>query len=253
MNIRVLGAFGGEGMSQRPSAFLVNERTLVDAGTVPGAASVADQLRIEHAIVSHAHLDHVAGLAFLTETLACAGGARPVTAVGVAPVVDALRSSVFNSVVWPDFARIPPGGPVLQYRTLSEGVEERVGDLLVRAIPVSHSVPTTGFIIQDGGSSVVYSGDTGPTAALWRAAAEQRGLGAIILECAFPSRMEALAAVAGHMTPARIERELRKLPPHVPIWIFHIKPQFYEETAEELSHIGGGRLHLVEQDKLYTL
>ena len=36
MNIRVLGAFGSEGPGQRPSAFLVNDRTLVDAGSVSG-------------------------------------------------------------------------------------------------------------------------------------------------------------------------------------------------------------------------
>ena len=48
----------------------MDDRVLVDAGTVGGALSVAEQVGIEHALMSHAHLDHMAGLAFLTDTLA---------------------------------------------------------------------------------------------------------------------------------------------------------------------------------------
>src|SRR5437879_13377201 len=124
MKLRVLGAFGSEGLGQRPSAFLVNDRVLVDAGTVSGALTGAEQLEVEHALISHSHLDHVAGLAFLTETLACCGAQRPVTVTSTAPVVEALRAAVFNNVVWPDLARIPETlTPGLQ---AGGGVEERV-------------------------------------------------------------------------------------------------------------------------------
>src|SRR5262245_10454772 len=107
MKIRVLGAFGSEGLGQRPSAFLVDESLLIDAGTVTGALTVPEQLEIHHALVSHSHLDHIAGLAFLTETLASSGVPASVTVAGMPPVVSALRSSVFNNVLWPDFAQIP--------------------------------------------------------------------------------------------------------------------------------------------------
>src|SRR2546422_5105785 len=78
MKVRVLGAFGSEGLGQRPSAFLVNDRVLVDAGSVSGALTVPEQLEVEHALITHTHLDHVAGLAFLAETLACCSARRPV-------------------------------------------------------------------------------------------------------------------------------------------------------------------------------
>ncbi len=74
MKIKVLGSFGSEGVGQRPSAFLVDDRVLVDAGTVGGALSVAEQIEIQFALISHAHLDHTAGLAFLTDTLAMVAG-----------------------------------------------------------------------------------------------------------------------------------------------------------------------------------
>ena len=255
MKLRVLGAFGSAGIGQRPSAFLVNDRTLVDAGTVAGALTVPEQLAIEQAVISHVHLDHIVGLTFLTDTLSSCGEERSVTVTSVAPVVDALRDSIFNNLVWPNFAAIPSReAPVVHYRTLAEDVPQKVGALSVTPVAVSHSVPTTGFIVDDGSRGFVYSGDTGPTDALWKAMREHGGLGAVVLECAFPNRLGPLAGRSKHMTPALIQRELDKIPPDVPIWIFHIKPPFYEETAEELSRLDArGRIVILEQDKVYNL
>ena len=255
MKLRVLGAFGSAGIDQKPSAFLVNDRVLVDAGTVAGALTIPEQLAIKHAVISHVHLDHVVGLAFLTDTLSSCGEERSVTVTGIAPVVDALRDSVFNNLVWPNFAAIPSReAPVVRYRTLAEDVAQPLEDLWVTPVAVSHSVPAAGFIVHDGGRGFVYSGDTGPTDALWKAMREQRGLGAVVLECAFPNRLGTLAERSKHMTPALIQRELDKLPPDVPIWIFHIKPPFYEETAEELSRLDArDRIVILEQDKIYSI
>ena len=99
----------------------------------------------------------------------------------------------------------------------------------------------------------IYSGDTGPTARLWRSARGLRGLKALIIECAFPSRLEGLAAASGHLTPALMRRELDKITPDLPIWVFHIKPQFYQETAEELARIDPSRIQMLEQGKTYTI
>lgn len=251
MKIRVLGAFGGEGLGQRSTAFLVNDRVLVDGGTVTGALSVPEQLEIEHALVSHSHLDHVAGLAFLTETLACCGANRAVTITSLEPIVHAMRTSIFNNVAWPDFSEVPAGRPAVKFRTLVEDTEQRVGDLWVTPVQVNHTVPTSGFIVHDGDTGFVFSGDTGPTEALWRAAKGLRGIRAIILECAFPNRMHGLAELARHLTPDLVNREIDKMPPDVPVYIYHVKPQFYEETSTELHRLAGNRVHLMEQDKTY--
>jgi ribonuclease BN (tRNA processing enzyme) len=253
MKLRVLGAFGSEGLGQRPSAFLVNERVLVDAGTAPGALSLAEQLAIEHVLVSHAHLDHIAGLAFLTDTLACRREGRTITVASIDAVVQALRTSIFNDIVWPDFSRIPdPDMPVVQFQTLAEDTQERVGELLVTSVAVNHSVPAVGFIVHDGDHGFVYSGDTGPTDALWKAARTVRGVRGVVLECSFPDRLGKLAGVSGHLTPELVRRELDKLPPDVPVWIFHVKPQFHAEIVEELAPLDG-RVRLLEQDKTYDL
>jgi ribonuclease BN (tRNA processing enzyme) len=251
MRLRVLGAFGSEGVGQRPSAFLVNGGVLVDAGTAAGSLTVPEQLEIEHVLVSHAHLDHVAGLAFLTDTLACRREGRTLTVASVEPVVEALRTGVFNGVVWPDFSRIPDlERPVVRFDPLAEEIEQRVGDLWVTSVGVHHSVPAVGFVVHDGTSGFVYSGDTGPTDALWKSARGIGGIRGIILECSFPDRLNGLAGVSGHMTPALVRRELDKLPPDVPVWIFHVKPQFYDEVVEELAALDG-RVSMLEQDKTY--
>jgi ribonuclease BN (tRNA processing enzyme) len=253
MKIRVLGAYGAEGLGQRPTSFLVNDRILIDAGTVGGALTMPEQVHIEHALISHSHLDHVGGLAFLTETLAFSETRVPLTVASLEPVVNALRAGVFNNLAWPDFAQIPPDAPVMKYRMLVEDAEQRVGDLWVTPVAVNHTVPTTGFILHDGGTGFIFSGDTGPTEALWKAARGLRGLRATIVECAFPNRMAKLAEVARHMTPDLLRRELDKLPPDMPIWIYHIKPQFYDEIADEVSRIDAARVTILEQDKTYTL
>jgi cAMP phosphodiesterase len=254
MKIRVLGAFGSEGLGQRPSAFLINDHVLLDAGTVPGGLTLDEQSEIDHAVLSHAHLDHTVGLAFLTDALATALTHRSVTAVGTAAVIEALRTHTFNNVLWPDFSAIPtPEAAVLKFRTLVDEAEQRVGDLWITPVPVDHAVPTSGFIVHDGEVGLIYSGDTGPTTRLWRAARGLRGLKAAIIETAFPSRLERLARAAGHLTPELLQREIDKLPADLAVWIFHIKPPFLQETAEELAKIDPARIHILEQGKTYTI
>ena len=112
---------------------------------------------------------------------------------------------------------------------------------------------TTGFIIHDGDTGFVISGDTGPTQRIWQVAREMRGLRALIVETAFPNRLTSLAQASGHLTPEMLQREIDKMPVDLPIWIYHIKPQLYQETAEELAKIDPTRIHILEQGKTYTL
>src|SRR6185436_10010903 len=128
-----------------------------------------------------------------------------------------------------------------------------IGHLRVVPVRVSHTVPAVGFIVHDGKTGFVYSGDTGPTEALWAAARDIPQIRAIILECSLPNRFASIADVAKHLTPTLVERELGKLPSGVAVWIFHIKPQFRDETIAELAQIGGGRLVILQEDEVYEL
>lgn len=179
---------------------------------------------------------------------------RRVTACSIAPVIEALRTHAFNDALWPNFTNIPSAAQsVLGFRTLPEEAESRVGELWVTPVPVEHTVPTTGFVIHDGETGFVFSGDTGPTTRIWQIAREMRGLKALIVETAFPNRLAPLAKASGHLTPEMLGQEIAKMPADLPIWVYHIKPQLYQETAEELAKIDPSRIHILEQGKTYTL
>lgn len=254
MKVKVLGAFGSEGQGQRPSAFLVDDNVLVDAGTVGGALTVPEQIEVSHAVISHSHLDHVVGLCYLTDTLAMVAPGRSITCHSIAPVVDALSEHCFNDRLWPNFRMIPSiGEPVLKLRTLEQEAEASVGGMWVTPVSVDHTVPSAGFVVRDDETGFVYTGDTGPTERIWQTARRMGGLKAIIVETAFPNRLDTLAKASGHLTPRTLRREIDKMPADIPIWIFHIKPQLYEETAEELARIGSERIHILEQGKTYQL
>ena len=254
MRIKVLGAFGSEGPGQRPSAFLVDDTVLIDAGTVGGALTVPEQIVVTQAIISHSHLDHLAGLCYLIDTLAMVAPGNSITCSSISPVVEALSDHCFNDRLWPNFRMIPsPAEPVLKLRTLREDAESQVGGVWVTPVPVDHTVPSAGYVVRTDETGFVYTGDTGPTERIWQLARSMGGLKAIIVETAFPNRLDGLAKASGHLTPETLRREIDKMPPDIPVWIFHIKPQLYQETAEELARIDSERIHILEQGKTYQI
>ena len=81
MQLRVLGCSGGIGGSLRTTAFLLDHDVLIDAGTGVGELTLTELKQIDHIFVTHSHLDHVACIPFLVDTV---GGMRdaPVTVHG---------------------------------------------------------------------------------------------------------------------------------------------------------------------------
>jgi cAMP phosphodiesterase len=255
MLLEILGCHGGSVPKRRLPSFLINGHVLLEAGSVTAALPLGAQAGIEHVLLSHAHLDHTVGLALLVDNIQSAqtatGRNAAVTAAAIAPVVDDLRTHCFNSRLWPDFTKLPtPEEPALRLRTLREREAIEFGSLTVLPVAVHHSVPACGFILHDGTSGIVFSGDTGPTDEIWKVAREFKGLHAIIVETAFPNRLENLAIKAGHFTPALLQREMEKMP-EAPLWVYHIKPAHFEETSEELERLGD-RIHVLEQDQTHT-
>jgi cAMP phosphodiesterase len=249
MRLEVLGCYGGEAPERRMPSFLV-DGVLLEAGAVTEALPIRDQVKIEHVLVSHAHLDHVVGLAFLVDNIqAAAARSGPVMTWSLAPVIDALQTYCFNNHLWPDFTRLPPDSPALRFEKAPEDKPLHIGGLTIIPVPVHHTVPATGFVITDGTSGFVFSGDTGPTSRLWETARATPGIRAVVVETAFPNRLETLARASGHLTPKLLEQEMEKMP-RVPLWVYHIKPTFYDETVEELARLGP-RVQILEQDQTY--
>ena len=140
-----------------------------------------------------------------------------------APVLAAIARDVLNDRVWPDFTKLPSRArPTVRLRPLAEKKPFRAGRVVFTPFPVSHVVPTYGYIVSKPGRSVVFSGDTEPTDRLWEAARRARDLKAIFLELSFSDSQLAIAQASLHMTPCLVRAELVKAPPRVlgaPNWI----------------------------------
>jgi glyoxylase-like metal-dependent hydrolase (beta-lactamase superfamily II) len=101
MLLEILGCHGGSVPKRRLPSFLINGTVLLEAGSVTAALPLGTQAGIEHVLLTHAHLDHTVGLAFLVDNIQSAqtatGRNAAVTAAAVGTVVDDLRTYCFNN------------------------------------------------------------------------------------------------------------------------------------------------------------
>jgi 3',5'-cyclic-nucleotide phosphodiesterase len=110
-------------------------------------------------------------------------------------------------------------------------------------VPVNHPVHSTAFLLRGPrGGTVAFSSDTGPTERMWRVLNRTADLRAVFLELSFPTRMQHLADVAGHLTPRTLAAELGKLRADVPVHLYHLKPVYVRELVREVRQLREPRL-----------
>ena len=247
MQVQVLGSYGSRTRGFHTSSLLVNGTLLLDAGTVTAALSLEEQVAIDDVLLTHAHLDHMVDLAFLVDNCLTLRSS-PLRVWAPAPVLEAVHRHLFNNVVWPDFTRLPGAeAPALELIPLKAGGESEIAGLRVCWCRVNHPVFTAGYRLTGGGSSILFSGDTGATDDFWAMGKTCPELKAAFVETSFPNRLAELAEVSGHLTPAGLREELIKFDrADVPVKIFHMKPQFLQEILAELNSLGDDRFQVLE-------
>jgi ribonuclease BN (tRNA processing enzyme) len=114
-------------------------------------------------------------------------------------------------------------------------------------------VPTFGFLIEQGGSAILWSSDTGPTQRLWELANHTVNVKAICLETSFDNSMQEVADRSFHLTPMMLRRELGKLERPFSILLHHLKPPCLREIRAEIAQLKDPNLHYLEQGKTYEL
>lgn len=196
--------------------------------------------RIKGYLVSHAHLDHVAGLVIASPD----DSKKPIYALP--SVGAALTETYFNWQAWPNFADRGKAPPLKKYAIaeLAPGVAVPLQDtgMTVAAFPLSHGgVESTAFLVESDGDAILYFGDTGPDPVektsrmhdVWSAVADkakQRKLKAILIESSYTSDRPD-AQLFGHLTPRWIMASLHDLDRlaggqairELPVVITHIK------------------------------
>jgi phosphoribosyl 1,2-cyclic phosphodiesterase len=68
MKFRILGCSGGIGGQLRTTSMLLDNDTLIDAGTGVGNLGLKQLTRINNLFVTPSHIDHVSHIPFLVDT-----------------------------------------------------------------------------------------------------------------------------------------------------------------------------------------
>ena len=106
MKVRVLGCSGAIAKDCRTTSFLIDRDVLVDAGTGVGDLTLDEMRLIDHVLLTHSHLDHVAALPLMVDAIA-SQRSTPIKIHALQGTIDALKAHIFNNTIWPDFSRIP--------------------------------------------------------------------------------------------------------------------------------------------------
>ena len=199
MRVRILGCSGAIARDCRTTAFLLDHDLLVDAGTGVGDLSLDEMAQVQHVLISHSHLDHIAALPLLIDSVAShriGAGAGPIHVHALPETIHALRTHIFNDLIWPDFSAIPSAdAPLLRFSPIQIGHTLQIGRHQVEVLPAM-----------------------------------------LVIETAFSNREQALAEVSKHLAPVHLATELQRRAPgqRYPIYITHTKPA---ETGRIMAEI----------------
>lgn len=254
-----LGVKGGLDESNL-SAYLVaangsDQYICLDAGTIYKGLELASanklfksanpssiqQQQISGYFISHAHLDHTAGLIMNSPN----DNAKDL--YGLASVLDVFKKNYFTWSAWANFGN-EGEAPILnkyKYQTLVPTKEIAIDNtgLFVTPFILSHIKPyqSTAFLVRNQNSYLLYLGDTGADrveqseqlATLWKTVSPlvmNNQLKAIFIEVSFDNSVSE-KALFGHLTPNLLMEEMTKLNQlskgqlkNTSVYVTHLKP-----------------------------
>src|SRR5512143_891632 len=145
MKLRILGCSGGIGGNLRTTSLLLDNDVLIDAGTGVGDLSLAEMCVINHVFVTHSHLDHIACLPLLVDSVGFMRD-QPLVIHATDETLAILTQHIFNWEIWPDFSAIPNLHlPIVRYERIELGETVDLGGRRITPLPVNHVVPSVGF------------------------------------------------------------------------------------------------------------
>ncbi len=236
MKVRVLGCSGAIAKDCRTTSFLIGDSILLDAGTGVGDLTLEEMGKIDHVLLTHSHLDHIAALPLMLDAVS-SQRRHPVQVHALAPTISALQAHVFNNVIWPDFSAIPSAAsPFLQYQAFVSGDVLSIAGVQIEVLPAHHTVPAVGFAVLGDTGWLVFSGDTERNPPFWNRINTLK-VTCLVIETAFSNRESDLARRSLHLSPETLAQELAHIPAanHYPIYITHTKPSETSLIMDEIS------------------
>lgn len=242
MKLQILGCAGGMGGREKlTTCLLLDHDILLDAGTGLCELNMQQLLRIDHVFITHSHLDHVVGLAFLLDSV-LGERSSPVIVHASENVITTLKTHLFNWSLWPDFAAIPNStNPVLLWAPMQPGSTIELSERHITSYPVTHTVDAVAYGVRNDERTFLFSGDMASTPDLWAQLAEQH-CDTVIVDCSFPDSQSYVAGLSKHFCPKALVDDIAPMPYSTQFLITHLKPGQEEHIMRELSQHDDRRL-----------
>lgn len=240
MELHVLGCAGGIGGIERlTTSFLLDDTILLDAGTGLTSLNLDALSKIDHVFITHAHLDHVAGLALLADAVQ-RKRSTSITVYATQPVLEIIQQYLFNWSLWPDFSEILclDQQPVIRWEQIIPDVPIQCSGKYITPYSVFHTNGSVGYWVTDERAGFLFTGDMSTTPALWQRFKAERKLKQVIIDCSFTNRDKEIAIKSKHFCPDTLVEDIKGVSSDVEFLIYHLKPGQEAQIMHELTICG---------------
>jgi phosphoribosyl 1,2-cyclic phosphodiesterase len=237
-DVVVAGAYGGKSKDMATTTILVGDSIAIDAGNILGFLGGRAYM-IDHIFLTHSHFDHILDVPFLIDVF-FERREYPLKVYGGKATLEALKKYIFNWHIWPDFNNIQlikSQESAIEFIEIKSGDELCVDDVWIKPVASNHTVECLGYVVKRDDNAFYFTSDTYATDTIWDTVNSDPSIKKLITDVSFPSRLDKLAHDSKHMTPKVLKEELTKLKRDVDLYIYHLKPSFFEEVVEELKSI----------------
>ena len=237
-SIKILGAYGTKSDNCGSSAFLLNNTNVLDAGNL--LSPLKDKCaNIETIWLTHSHLDHISDIAFVLDNY-YEQRKKTLRICGLKEALKTLKKHFFNHEIWPDFSKIPlyhSNAMSVVYEEIEYDRTYSIGlDTTIKAFPTDHTVASCGYVIENRGSAVLISADTYDLGSVLEIVENDLTLTTLVIECSFPSSMDALAKESKHLTPELLFNGLKRIEnKDIKLYINHLKPSYEKIITQEVE------------------
>ncbi|MDD5157563.1 HD domain-containing phosphohydrolase [Sulfurimonas sp.] len=250
-HIKILGAYGTRLKGFGTTSFLLNETNVIDAGNLISPLEEKCAI-IENIWLTHSHLDHISDIAYILDNY-FAIRKQSLTINALPETIKILKKHFFNDLIWPDFSKIKlinSDEMAIKYSEIELNKEYDIGENeSIEPFKTDHTVPSSGYIYKKNSDAVIITADTYSLDNLIEIIDSRDNITAMVIECSFPSYLDALAKESKHLTPKLLFSSLKKLKKSgIKLYINHIKPMYLKTIIDEIQLYKGKTEPIILKD-----